>query len=316
VSAASGSAIAIGVFDGLHRGHRAIIGAAVERARDLGGRGVVVSFDPHPDVVLSKRFEPMPPLTPLAEKRARLLEMGVAEFHLLPFSREMAALEPEAFVDLHLMPLAPRALVVGEDFALGRARAGNVARLTTIGAARGFEVVAVPLQSVAGAPVTSTRIRAALAEGRVADAAELLGRRYDLTGVVVRGEAIGRTLGFPTANLRLHEEKLVPAHGIYATWVALPSGERVGGAMSIGVRPTFGGTMRTLEVFLLDWSGDLVGRDLTVEFVDRIREERHFPSVEALAEAIAEDVREIRRRLASDPPSGQPTPRGSGAVRG
>jgi riboflavin kinase/FMN adenylyltransferase len=219
-------------------------------------------------------------------------------------------------VDRHLVPLAPRALVVGEDFALGRARAGNVARLRTIGETRGFEVAAIPLQSVGGAPVTSTRIRAALAEGRVADAATLLGRRYDLTGAVVRGDAIGRTLGFPTANLRLHEEKLVPAHGVYATQATLPTGERVGGAMSIGVRPTFGGTMRTLEVFLLDWSGELVGRDLTVEFVDRIREERQFPSVEALVEAMGEDVREIRRRLAANAAAGHPAAGGGGAVRG
>jgi riboflavin kinase/FMN adenylyltransferase len=316
VSARPGAAVAIGVFDGLHLGHRAIVGGALDHARVHDGRAVVVTFDPHPDVVLSKRFEPMPPLTPLAEKRARLTAMGVAEFHVLPFSREMAALEPEAFVDLHLMPLGPRALVVGADFALGRARAGNVERLRAIGAARGFEVVAVPLQSVDGAPVTSTRIRAALGEGRVADAAALLGRRYDLTGVVVRGETIGRTLGFPTANLRLHEEKLVPAHGIYATWVTLPSGDRVGGAMSIGVRPTFGGTMRTLEVHLIDWRGELVGLDLTIEFVDKIRDEKHFPTVEALVEAIGEDVRSIRSRLAAAPPAQHPAAGGSRTVRG
>jgi riboflavin kinase / FMN adenylyltransferase len=292
--------IAIGVYDGLHAGHRDILGRALARARAASARAVVVSFDPHPDVVLARSFQPLPPLTPLTEKRERLRAMGFDALEVLPFTRELAALEPEAFVARHLVePFAPRALVVGENFALGRARAGNVERLRAIGGAMGFEVEAVPLLAADGDTVSSTRIRAALAEGRVADAARWLGRPYGLTGTVVTGEALGRTLGYPTANLRLHEEKLIPRNGIYAVWTRL-EGETAwrAGAMSIGVRPTFGGQVRTLEVHVLDWSGELVGRQVEVAFVDWLRPELRFESAAALVVAMGQDVAEARRRLA------------------
>jgi riboflavin kinase/FMN adenylyltransferase len=291
------SAVAVGVFDGVHLGHLAILGRA--RMRAAGQPLVVVSFEPHPDVVLRKTFEAPAPLTPYAEKRARLLASGVDRFEVLPFTRELAALEPEVFVDRHLVePFHPRWLVVGENFALGRGRSGTPARLAQIGRARGFEVDPVPLLELEGGPVTSTRIRGLISEGRVAEAARLLGRCYSLSGVVVRGDAIGRTLGFPTANLRLHEEQLVPALGIYAVRCRIEGeSEWRPAAMSIGVRPTFGGQVRTLEVHLLDWSGDLVGRTLVVELVDWLREEKRFESTEALIAAMREDVAETRRRL-------------------
>ncbi len=295
-------AVAVGVFDGVHLGHQALLARARERA--AGERVVAVSFEPHPDVVLAREFRPYAPLTPLPEKQARCARLGV-ELHVLPFTRELAALEPEAFVKRHLVePFAPRWLVVGEDFALGRGRAGNVARLRELGKSGGFEVDALPLQVVAGSPVTSTRIRELLAKGQVADAAVLLGRPYGLTGLVVGGDRLGRTLGFPTANLRLHDEQQVPAHGIYAVW-ARPAGEREWrmGAMSVGVRPTFGGGLRTLEVFLLDWSGDLYGRDLRVSFTDWLRPEQAFPDARDLVAAMTADVAEARTRLSrSGPP--------------
>ncbi len=292
--------VAIGVFDGLHLGHRSILGRALEHASAAASPAVVVTFEPHPDVVLAKTFQPVPPLTPLPEKRERLRAMGFAALEVLPFTREMAALEPEIFVARHLVaPLAPRVLVVGENFALGRGRAGNVDRLRAIGRGHGFEVEAVPLLALEGEVVSSTRIRAALAEGRVADAARWLGRLYGLVGRVVRGEAVGRTLGYPTANLRLHEEKLVPRDGIYAVWVRIEGeSEWRQGAMSIGVRPTFGGQLHTLEVFLLDWSGELVGRDLEIAFVDWLRPELRFESADALVVAMGRDVAETRERLA------------------
>jgi len=296
-----GAAIAVGVFDGLHLGHQRILERMLGRAGASGGARVVVSFDPHPDVVLSKSFQAIPPLTPIREKRARLAALGVDRFAVLPFTRELAALSPEEFVERHLVaPHAPSALVVGENFALGRGRAGDVPRLRAIGARMGFEVEAVPLLELEGAPVTSTRIRQLLAAGEVAAAARLLGRRYGLEASVVTGEGVGRTLGFPTANLRLHDEKLVPANGIYAVWVRLggESGLRPG-AMSIGVRPTFGGKVRALEVFLLDWSGDLVGRAVEVEFDSWLREEKRFEGPEPLIEAMRADVAEVRARLGS-----------------
>jgi len=295
-------AVAVGVFDGLHIGHRALFERAVSRAAGQGC--VALSFEPHPDVVLAREFRPMAPLTPLPEKRARLAGMGV-ELHVLPFTRELAALEPEAFVTRHLVePYAPRWLVVGEDFALGRGRAGTVAKLRELGGRHGFEVEAVPLERSGGEPVTSTRIRTLLAEGRVREASVLLGRPYGFTALVVGGDRVGRTLGFPTANLRLHDEQQVPAHGIYAVWVriAAESAWRMG-AMSVGVRPTFGGGLRTLEVFLLDFEGDLYGRDLEVAFADWLRPEQAFTGPEALIEAMRADVAEARRRLvAAGPP--------------
>jgi len=298
-----GAAVAVGVFDGLHLGHLRILQRMLARAAASGGGRVVVSFDPHPDVVLSKSFQAIPPLTPLSEKRARLAALGVDRFEVLPFTRELAALSPEEFVERHLVgPHAPTALVVGENFALGRGRAGDVPRLRAIGGRLGFEVEAVPLLQLEGAAVTSTRIRQLLGAGEVAAAARLLGRRYGLEATVVTGEGLGRTLGFPTANLRLHHEKCVPAHGIYAVWVRLVGeGPMRPGAMSIGVRPTFGGKVPTLEVFLLDWEGELVGRAVEVEFDSWLREEKRFDGPGPLIEAMRADVAEVRTRLARGP---------------
>jgi len=299
--AAPGDAVAIGVFDGLHVGHHAILGRALAIARARRGRAVVLSFDPHPDVVLRKGPLHIPaPLTPELEKRARLAALGVDVLEVLPFTREMAALTPEEFITRHVTgPYAPYAVVVGEGFALGRGRSGNVTRLTEIGRTHGFVVEAVPLALLDGEPVSSTRIRAALSEGNVGLAARLFGRRYTLTGRVVTGAGIGRRLGYPTANLRLHEEKLLPRDGIYAVRAGIgDESPRRQAAMSIGVRPTFDGTVRTLEVHLIDFDAPLVGRDLTVEFVDWLRPELHFDGAEALAAAIGADVEETRRRLA------------------
>ena len=299
------AAVAVGIFDGVHLGHQRILARAVAIARERSARCVVVSFDPHPHVVLSPRFAALAPLTPLPEKRERLESLGADELEVLPFTRELASLTAEEFVDRELVARhQPVALVVGEDFALGRGRAGNVTRLKEIGTARGFDVVPVPLLELDGAPVSSTRVRALLSEGRVAEAARLLGRRYGLAGTVVRGEAIGRTLGYPTANLRLHEEKVVPADGIYAVW-ARSAGDREwrAAAMSVGVRPTFGGQLRTLEVHVIDWQGELLGANLEVEFAEWLRPERRFETREALIAAMDDDVAETRRRLGSGQPA-------------
>lgn len=300
------AAIAIGVFDGVHRGHAAILERAVRLAGERGLVPVVVSFDPHPDVVLAKTFRVQPPLTPLPEKRRRLEGHGIERVDVLAFTRELAALEPEEFVDRHLVePHHAAAVVVGENFALGRARAGTPERLAAIGATRDFIVVPVALEWHDGAPVSSTRIRDLLREGRVAEAAHLLGRRYDLCGTVVSGEGIGRTLGVPTANLRLHDEKLLPSDGIYAAWARLPGEDRWRpAAMSIGMRPTFGGQSRAIEVHVLDWDGDLRGREIEVELAQWLRAEVRFDGPESLIAAMREDIAQTRRILGSEVASG------------
>jgi riboflavin kinase / FMN adenylyltransferase len=314
----AGAAVSVGVFDGVHLGHQRILAAALESATRAprgrpGGRCVVVSFDPHPDLVLGAAPRLRAPLTPLAERRERLAALGIGELDIVPFTRELAALEPEVFVARHLTgPYRMHTLVVGEGFALGRGRSGDVPRLRAIGAREGFVVVAVPLLDLDGAPVSSTRVRALLEAGKVAEAARLLGRAYGLRGHVVGGEAVGRTLGYPTANLRLDEEKLVPLDGVYAARARIGgAGGWLPAAMSIGVRPTFvgpesgaGAPARVLEAHLLDWRGELLGRDLEVELVDWIRPQVRFAGRAELAEQMGRDVEDIRRRLAAGTPPG------------
>jgi riboflavin kinase/FMN adenylyltransferase len=297
VSGSEPHVVAVGVFDGVHRGHQQILARAKARADAAGVELAVVTFEPHPDAVLGKT-PPRPPLTPVGEKRELLGKAGAARVEILHFDREMAALEPEVFVRRYLIDaLAMIGLVAGQDFALGRARKGTMAYLSDLGLRWGFTVESVPLLHDDDGPVSSTRIRTFLAEGRVADAARLLGRPYRIEAQVGKGLGLGKELGFPTANLELLEHQALPADGIYAVFVTTPDGVRRRGAMSIGVRPTLGEGERTTEVFVLDFDGDLRGRPLLVEFVAWLHEERRYESLDALRLGIAEDVRETRRIL-------------------
>lgn len=300
MSGAGANVVAVGVFDGVHRGHLRILETAGELARRTGVGFSVVTFEPHPDAVLGKTH-PRPPLTPVGEKRELLGRAGAERVEILHFDRQMAGMEPEEFVRRHLIePLGMTHLVAGVDFALGRNRIGNMSYLRELGGRHGFGVEAVPLLQDPDGPVSSTRIRQLLDEGQVGDAARLLGRFYRIEAQVVTGRGLGKELGFPTANLELLEHQALPGDGIYAVWVRPANGDRHQGALSIGVRPTVGGGPRTVEVHVLDYQGELHGTSLAVDFVAWLREERNYPDLGALSRAIAEDVDRTREILARD----------------
>jgi riboflavin kinase/FMN adenylyltransferase len=296
--------VAVGVFDGLHRGHRRIIETGRERAGEAQAGLAVVTFDPHPDAVLGKAPAELP-LTPPREKKDLLRAWGVDRVEVLPFDRELAALSAEDFVDRHLVkPLGVVRLVTGPDFALGRGRAGTVAHLHAIGQRRGFAVETVPLLLEHHGPVSSTRVRGALRGGDVEFAAELLGRPYAIDGRVVHGWGLGEKLAFPTANLDPVEPKFLPADGVYAGWVHVPGDARGPGpggsrrgAISLGLRPTFDGAERTLEVHLLDWENDLRDMTLRVEFQAWLRGQEKFDGAGPLVEAMGRDVERVRAVL-------------------
>jgi riboflavin kinase / FMN adenylyltransferase len=271
-------AVAIGTFDGVHLGHRAVVLAAV----DAGPTPTVVTFDPHPRAVLGRPVE----LLATLERRLELLAgCGVEDVLVVPFSEEVAALEPEQFAQDYLLALGAQVVVAGAGFRFGRGRSGDLALLARLG----LDVRPVPL--VEG--VSSTRIRSLVHAGDVEHAARLLGRPVEVEGAVVGGEHRGTGLGFPTANLDVPPHLLVPANAIYAGAVDT-GGELVRAAVSVGTNPHYGGTVRRIEAFLLDWSGDLYGRRLVVQLWRRLRDERAFESDTALVEQIGRDVEETR----------------------
>jgi riboflavin kinase / FMN adenylyltransferase len=267
-------AVAIGTFDGVHRGHR----AAIETAMGTGLRSAVVTFTPHPRKVLGYDVQ----LISSLERRIELIEAnGPDELVVLQFTPKLASREPEEFVREVLEPLGTRVVAAAEDFRFGKGRRGDVALLR----AQGLEVAEVP--PVEG--VSSTRIRELLRAGDVVAAARLLGRPPEVEGRVVSGDQRGGTLGYPTANLAPEPDLLVPAHGIYA---GAARGHRV--ALSIGVNPHYGGSERRVEAFLLEFEGDLYGQQLRVELWNRLRDERAFASEQELIEQIGRDVEAAR----------------------
>jgi riboflavin kinase/FMN adenylyltransferase len=292
-------AAAIGVFDGVHAGHREIFSRIVREARASEASAVVFTFDPHPRAVLQAPRSPRI-LTPLPEKLAILEALGVDLTVVLRFDRAFASTPAEVFVERWLLErFRPFRVVVGYDFRLGRGREGNTAMLSEYGSSHGFAVDVVSPFVVDGRPVKSTWIRDEIESGNVSRATVLLRRFHSLAGRVVPGDTRGRAIGFPTANLGWTEEgKLWPADGVYAVFGEL-EGRRIPGAANLGVRPTFGsGGERRLEVHLFDLDEDLDGRPLAVHFVARLREERAFDSIGALIEQIGRDCREAAEILA------------------
>jgi len=291
--------LTLGNFDGVHLGHQAIVRRAVARAREIGGRAVALTFEPHPLAVLAPERAPAL-LQTLHDRLVLMRELGIDVAVLQRFTRAFAAQEPDAFVeDFLLRHLDLRHVVVGYNVNFGRNRAGTDETLRLLGARHGFGVDVVGPVDAGGEHVSSSRLRALIAAGDIAGARRLLGRPHALRGRVVAGDRRGRTLGFPTANLHLPPRLLLPPDGVYAVGVDVPAG-RHAGVLNVGIRPTFGGRRRTIEVHLLDFAGDLYRQWLVVHLVARLRGEATFAGPDALKAAIAADIAHARRVLAGD----------------
>jgi riboflavin kinase / FMN adenylyltransferase len=272
-------AVAVGTFDGVHRGHRAVI----ESAKATGLRSAVVTFRPHPRLVLGYDVELLAPF----ERRVELIEeVGPDDLLVVDFTLELSRLAPEEFVRLTLEPLGTRVVVAGEGFRFGSGRRGDLDLLRRMG------IDVRPVELLDG--ISSSRIRELLRRGAVEDAARLLGRPHEVAGTVVAGDQRGGTLGYPTANLAVDPDLLVPAHGIYAGEAVLGPGRRHRAAISIGVNPHYGGAARRIEAYLLDFEGDLYGHRVSLELWRWLRAERAFTSETELVGQIAHDVEATR----------------------
>jgi len=297
------SVVTVGTFDGLHRGHQAVLAYVRAQAQQRGGISTVLSFDPHPREVL--RGEPVPLLTTIEERAALLEAFGIDRFIVLPFTPELAAMSAIDFVEQVLVGrIGLQAVCVGYDHTFGRNREGNVALLEALGPRYGFAVDVIPPQVVNDRTVSSTLIRQLLLrDGAVEQAARLLGRPYSLQAVVVRGDGRGRLIGFPTANLHAaHPRKIIPRNGVYAVrvWLAdQPSW--LGGMMNIGMRPTFEGDRRTLEVHILEFEDNLYGKLMRIDFIARLRDEQRFETVEALRAQLFRDRQRCIEVLQTSP---------------
>jgi riboflavin kinase/FMN adenylyltransferase len=297
-SAFSRTVATIGNFDGVHLGHRAILARVRQRAQELGGQAVAITFEPHPVKVLRPEVN-LPLLTTPDQKLQLLAESGLDAVVILPFTPEFAALPAREFVRRYFCErLKTREVVVGHDYCFGRGREGNIELLKEMGEIHGFTVQVVWAVEVHGAVVSSSLIRALLRLGKVAEANRLLGRPYGVSGQVIQGKGRGaKLLGVPTANI-LNANELLPASGIYAVWVQRGA-VTLPGVANIGTCPTFDNSELSLEVHLLEFSGNLYGESLEVQFVARLREEMRFPSLETLAAQIRADIAAARQVLAA-----------------
>jgi riboflavin kinase/FMN adenylyltransferase len=293
--------LAIGVFDGVHRGHQAVISTAARHAEEAGGTAVVVTFDPHPAKFLRPQESPRL-LTATAHKIALIRELGVSHLLVLKFDRELASTAPDEFVRQLADAADPlREICVGQEWSFGKNRAGDLQLLKKLGAELRFNVVGAAPVTCDGAIVSSTAIRNAVAEGDFATAAKMLGRDYTILGTVERGSQIGHSLGFPTANLSAHSEQF-PLNGVYAAEARLEA-ERLRGVVNLGTRPTVAGgsPSRVLELHLFNFERDIYGREVEVRFAKYLRPEKKFENLEALRAQITRDVEEARKFFADAP---------------
>ena len=291
------SVITIGGLDGIHRGHQMVIAKTIEIARACNAKAGIVSFDPLPQQVIHREFYYI--LTPFAEKRKILANLGIDFFFLINFDKRIQLLTPGAFIQNEILHvLHPSTIVVGYDHHFGKDGEGNVEVLRGLAEINNFGFVVTPKFQFEGEPVKSTRIRERLLLGDVKTANRLLGRNYSITGTVTKGLGIGKRLGFPTVNLKISEiEKLIPADGVYAVFVWY-QGKRYLGALNIGHRPTFGGENRTIEASLINLNRNLYGARLKIELIERLRPERKFTDMGSLSLQIKKDLEKAKETLA------------------
>jgi len=287
--------LALGTFDGVHRGHQALLQAAARLAREVGGRAAAVTFDPHPLTVIAPPPEPFL-LTTLDERLRLLAAQGVDLTVVIRFDEAFRQIDAAGWMAMLERHVGMQHLLCGDNYTFGRDRGGTAELLRRWADMRGVRVHVIAPVHVGGTLVSSTLIRRLLRSGEVREAARYLGRWYRLAGRVGRGDARGRRLGFPTANLLPQDDKLVPASGIYAALVHTGH-DRYPAAVSVGTRPTFGPGALVVEAYLLDFSGDLYDQELALDFVQRLRDEMAFTSEEALIRQMREDVEETRRLL-------------------
>lgn len=299
VSPSGDTALTIGIFDGVHLGHQQLLQRLKSMATREGLLPGVLTFSNHPRLVLRPGVK-LQYLTTIEERLGLLRDQGISPLVVVDFDIELSLLKAREFVALLSGHLRMRGLVVGPDFALGHQREGDVPTLTRLGKELGFWVEPVEPAVLGDSVIRSSAIRARVSEGDVENAGRMLGRWYSFTGLVVEGDRRGRKLGFPTANLSLDPNRVIPSDGIYATW-AIADGRRHQAATSIGVRPTFGTSQRTVEAFILDFEGDLYGKPLTLEFASRLREEQAFDTAEDLVDQMKVDVERTRAVLSSPP---------------
>ena len=291
----AGGAVTVGNFDGVHRGHRALVAAARRQAGAVGGPAVVVTFDPPPHQVLHPGSE-RPPLTTIPQRAELLHAIGADHVVVLRASPALLALSPEAFFeDIVVRQLGAKAVVEGYDFRFGRGRAGTNDTLRELCRAAGLAFEEVPQFALNGEPVSSSRVRAALVAGDVTRAADLLARNYSISGTVITGAKRGRTIGFPTANLG-GVPAVLPGNGVYAVRATV-DGRAWPAAANVGPNPTFGEDARKIEVHLIGFAGDVYGKEMGVEFVTRLRETRPFSGVGELVEQLKQDIERAKQAL-------------------
>jgi riboflavin kinase/FMN adenylyltransferase len=289
--------LTIGVFDGVHLGHKYLISQLMEESQREGLCSGVVTFNPHPREVLSPGREVLY-LTNITEKVALLRQEGVKTVITMSFTPELAGMNARQFITLLKKHLRMRGLVVGPDFALGRGREGNIDNLRTLGQALDFSITVIPEVKTNSDVISSTTIRNALSDGNMKQVNKLMGRAYSLQGEVVTGAGRGAGLGFPTANLAVDPKKALPSEGVYATWTYL-DGQPYQSMTNIGRRLTFGENQLTIEVLLMDYQGNLYNRELKIDIIERLRDEKRFDTVDELKEQMAADVKQGKTILST-----------------